>query len=125
VRIIGYVDDCLLSALYANALFLAIPSIYEGFGLPIIEAMSHGTPVLTSNNSSMPEVAGKGGFLVNALSVNSILNGLNELIGNKNLRQCLAANAKNNAARYDWDKSAEQLSTVFERAIAIRNSPTK
>jgi glycosyltransferase involved in cell wall biosynthesis len=122
VRILGYVDDATLSALYSNAEFLAMPSLYEGFGLPLLESMVHGTPVLTSNNSSMPEVAGDAGVLVDALDVGSIMEGLDLLIGNKQYRCELANNAKGNAARYSWDKSAEQLFSVFEKAILARKT---
>lgn len=122
VRILGYVDEPTLSGLYKHAQFLAMPSLYEGFGLPLLEAMVHGVPVLTSNNSSMPEVAGDAGLLVDALDIDSIKNGLEMLIVNKDARTKLAANAKKNAARFDWDKSARQLITVFETAISLRNS---
>lgn len=122
VRVLGYVDEPILATLYANAQFLVMPSFYEGFGLPLVEAMAHGTPVLTANNSSMPEVAGDAGLLVDAQGVDSIANALNRLITDKALRKKLATNAKANAARFNWDKSAEQLITVFEKAIATRNS---
>jgi len=121
VCILGYVEHSILELLYANTLFLAMPSLYEGFGLPLIEAMAHGAPVLTSSNSSMPEVAGDAGLLVDALDVNSILNGLIQMIKNKELLSKLAMNAKNNAARFSWGKSTQQLVTVFENAILSRN----
>ncbi len=121
VRLLGYVDDPTLATLYANAQFLAMPSLYEGFGLPLVEAMAHGTPVLTANNSSMPEVAGDAGLLVDAQDVGSIANGLNQLITNDELRKKLAANSKSNAARFNWDKSAQQLIAVFEKAVMARN----
>jgi len=111
-----------LATLYANAQFLAMPSLYEGFGLPLVEAMAHGTPVLTANNSSMPEVAGDAGLLVDAQDVGSIANGLNQLITNKELRKKLAENAKSNAARFNWDESARQLVTVFEKTISARRA---
>ena len=122
VRLLGYVDEPTLATLYANAQFLAMPSLYEGFGLPLVEAMAHGTPVLTANNSSMPEVAGDAGLLVDAQDAGSIANGLNQLITNEELRKKLAENAKSNAARFNWDESARQLITVFEKAITARNS---
>jgi len=120
VKILGRVDDMALATLYANAQFLAMPSLYEGFGLPLVEAMSYGTPVLTANNSSMPEVAGSAGLLVDALDVESIADGLQEIITNNELRERLAKNAKLNASRYSWDESAKKLITVFEKAIDLR-----
>lgn len=121
VRLLGYVDEPTLASLYAHAQFLAMPSLYEGFGLPLVEAMAYGIPVLTANNSSMPEVAGDAGLLVDAMDVGSIANGLSMLIVNTELRSRLAANAKENASRFDWHKSARQLIKVFEKAISIRN----
>jgi glycosyltransferase involved in cell wall biosynthesis len=120
VRVLGYVDDSTLTTLYANALFLAMPSLYEGFGLPLVEAMVHGTPVLTSNNSSMPEVAGNAGLLVDPLDIQSIQDGLGELIINHDLRKNLAGNAQDNVTRFNWDVAAQQLITVFEKAISAR-----
>lgn len=120
VRLPGYVDEPTLSALYANARFLAMPSLYEGFGLPLVEAMVYGTPVLTANNSSMPEVAGDAGLLVDAYDVGSIANGLGQLITDDTLLNQYSANAKSNAARFNWDESARQLITVFEKAISVR-----
>ena len=116
----GYVSEHQLAGLYANAQFLVMPSLYEGFGLPLVEAMSYGTPVLTANNSSMPEVAGNAGLLVDALDIESIADGLQEMITNNELRERLAKNAKLNAARYSWDESAKKLITVFEKAIDLR-----
>jgi glycosyltransferase involved in cell wall biosynthesis len=121
VRLLGYVDESTLATLYSNALFLAMPSLYEGFGLPLVEAMIHGTPVLTSSNSSMPEVAGDAGFLVDALDIGSIENGLHKLIGDKAIRDKLASNTKKNAARFNWDQSARQLVSVFEKVTGNRN----
>jgi len=120
VKVLGRVDDAILSTLYANAQFLVMPSLYEGFGLPLVEAMSYGTPVLTANNSSMPEVAGNAGLLVDALDVESIADGLQEMITNNELRERLAKNAKLNASRFSWDESATKLITVFEKAIDLR-----
>ena len=122
VKVLGYVDEPTLAMLYAHAKFLAMPSLYEGFGLPLVEATAHGTPVLTANNSSMPEVAGDAGLLVDALDVDSIACGLNQLITDDQLLAGLAANAKLNAARFSWDESAGALVSVFKRAVANRNS---
>jgi glycosyltransferase involved in cell wall biosynthesis len=125
VRILGYVDESILATLYAHALFLAMPSLYEGFGLPLVEAMVRGTPVLTSNNSSMPEVAGNAGLLIDPLDTQSIKNGLEELISNHNFREALADNARANVTRFNWDNAAKQLVSVFETAIAGRENYQK
>lgn len=120
VKTLGYVSDADLAALYAGATCLAMPSLYEGFGLPILEAHRFGVPVLTSRVSSMPEVAGKAAVLVDPFSVPSIAEGLRTLIGDPARRAALAQHARANAARFDWDRSASQLAGVFEAAIAQR-----
>lgn len=117
VRLLGYVDDQTLNTLYKYAEFLVMPSLYEGFGLPLIEAMAQGVPVLTSNNSSMPEVAGEAGFLVDPLDVDSISHGLSEMINNKTLRAELASKAKPTAENFNWDKSAQQFITALEELL--------
>jgi glycosyltransferase involved in cell wall biosynthesis len=120
IKLLGCVDNETLAKLYTNARFLVMPSLYEGFGLPLVEAMSYGTPVLTANNSSMPEVAGNAGLLIDALDIESIANGLQEMIINNRLRERLANNAKLNASRFNWDESAKKLIKVFEKAIELR-----
>lgn len=122
VRILGYVDESTLITLYSKAQFIAMPSIYEGFGLPLVEAMVHGVPVLTSDNSSMPEVAGDAGLLVDAQDINSIKNGLEMFMTNKELRENLAAKAKDSAARFNWGESAQNLMMAFDKAISINGS---
>ena len=120
VRVLGYVDDRQLATLYAHALFLAMPSLYEGFGLPLLEAMSHGTPVLTSNCASMPEVAGDAGVLVDPCDVDSVAHGLSELLSHDARRNALACLAKTHAASFSWDRAAEDTLRIFVDAIGAR-----
>ena len=120
VRVLGYVDDSQLATLYAHALFLAMPSLYEGFGLPLLEAMSHGTPVLTSNCASMPEVAGDAGMLVDPCDVDSVAHGLSELLSHDARRNALACLAKPHAASFSWDRAAEDTLRIFDDAIGAR-----
>ncbi len=122
VNILGYVEDTILRALYAHAQFLAMPSVYEGFGLPLLEAMVQGTPVLTADNSSMPEVAGDAGLLVDATNVSSIKEGLFQIISDDILRNKLAQNAKIQAGKFSWNKSARQMAELFEKMVLERNS---
>jgi glycosyltransferase involved in cell wall biosynthesis len=122
VRVLGYVDEALLNTLYSYAEFLAIPSLYEGFCLPLVEAMIHGKPVLTSNNSSMPEVAGDAGLLVEAQDIHSIKWGLSQLITDRRLYTDLAENALRQAKRFSWDNSAQKIVVAFERAVSVRKS---
>lgn len=120
MRVLGYVSEGQLATLYTHALFLAMPSLYEGFGLPLLEAMSRGTPVLTSNCASMPEVAGDAGILVAPLDVESILQGLSEFLGNGVQRTLLASRAVANAKHFSWVLAAEETLQVFEEAITTR-----
>ncbi|RUU12462.1 glycosyltransferase family 1 protein [Mesorhizobium sp. USDA-HM6] len=116
----GFVDDRTLATLYANCLFLAMPSFYEGFGFPIIEAQSFGKPVLTSNASSMPEVAGGSGVLVDPRDPGAIASALGQLCLDTRLRQKLAAGARQNAERFTWENHARGMLQIFEQAIRLR-----
>ena len=118
VKLLGYVDESSLATLYDNAQFLAMPSLYEGFGLPLLEAMAYGTPVLTSNNSSMPEVAGDAAVYVDAMNVGSIKYGLGQMIMNDELRMKLAKNAELNVKKYSWERSIGQLLDVFSWVVS-------
>ncbi len=120
VKLPGYVDEQTLAALYSGALFVAMPSLYEGFGLPLAEAMAYGKPVLTSNTSSMTEVAGDAGLYIDPHDVGSIAAGLQQMIADPERRNQLAAHAKNKAAGYRRDITIRQLTVVFEKAVRER-----
>jgi len=122
VRLTGYVDEMTLATIYQHALFLAMPSLYEGFGLPLLEAMSFGVPVLTSSCSSMPEVAGDAGLLVDPLSVNSIAHGMSRMLADGEYRNLLAGHAKGNAAKFSWEKASREIMEVFGEAIHDRQA---
>jgi len=111
--ITGYVSEEELGVLYSNALFLVMPSLYEGFGLPLIEAMQYGTPALTSNISSMPEVVGDSGFLVNPYEVKSITNGLNTLLSDAELLKSMRLKCKYQFRNFNWDKTAKSSLQLF------------
>jgi glycosyltransferase involved in cell wall biosynthesis len=117
---LGHVDDAQLATLYRHARLLALPSLYEGFGLPLVEAMAVGTPVLTSRTASMPEVAGDAGLLVDPLSVDSIAEGLHRLLHDDALHAQLARAAPAQAARFDWNASAQRMLTLFAQARSER-----
>lgn len=114
----GHISNSRLAALYVSAEFLLMPSLYEGFGFPIIEAQSFGIPVITSNLSSMPEVAGDGAILVNPTSVEEIRNAIQALATQPDLKAQLGIKARQNAERFTWQQSADQLITIFQRLQA-------
>ncbi|TPK82021.1 glycosyltransferase family 1 protein [Mesorhizobium sp. B2-4-17] len=120
VRFTGFVNDWTLATLYANCLFLAMPSLYEGFGFPIVEAQSFGKPVLTSTTSSMPEVAGDGAVLVDPKDPAAIANAFNRLCIDAEFRERLAAAARANAERFTWENHAKGMLQIFEQAIRQR-----
>ncbi len=119
VRVLGFVDDSLLSTLYAHCRFVAMPSLFEGFGMPLIEAFGHGKPVLAAGNSSMPEVVGDGGVLVDPLDTSAIADGLRALLDDQT-RVGFAARASERAALYNWDHSAAALARTFARLVEER-----
>lgn len=117
VRFAGYVPDDDLPALYAAATVFAFPSLYEGFGLPVVEAMACGAPVLTSDVSATAEVAGDAALLVDPLSITSIRDGLRDLLTDEARRRALAAAGIARAAEYSWRRAAGETYAVYERAL--------
>jgi glycosyltransferase involved in cell wall biosynthesis len=106
VRFSGYVADEQMPKLYRGALFVAFISLYEGFGLPIVEAMASRVPVLTSNLSAMPEVAGKAALIVDPLSVSEIQKGMDRLAESSTFRQELIEAGIERATLFSWDQAA-------------------
>lgn len=119
VNVLGYIDKSEMIALCKNAYILAMPSLYEGFGFPILEAQSYGVPVITSDNSSMPEVAGEGAIITNPYSVESIKSALEQILSNRSLRQKLSEKALINVQKYCWDKTAELTLKAFKEAANL------
>lgn len=111
VRFIGFAPDADLPALYSDAVAFAYPSLYEGFGLPLLEAMACGTPTLTSNVSCLPEVAGGASVLVDPFSVEAIAEGLRQCLANRNE---LVAKGFARAAQFRWDEVATQLIALYK-----------
>lgn len=118
VRFPGFIADEDLPALYAAAEFFAYPSLYEGFGLPVLEALACGTPVLTADNSCLPEAGGPGALYVDAQDVDSIAQGLAQLVLNPELRQRLATAGRQHAQQFTWQRSAQQLLHAYTIALA-------
>ena len=111
----GYVDDEDVAVLMRGALSFVFPSLYEGFGMPVLEAMACGTPVLTSNTSSLPEVAGDAAILVDPFSVREISEGLAKLYNDGRLRAELSKKGRERAKLFSWEHSAEILMKAYEK----------
>lgn len=117
VLLAGFIADADLPALYSAAEFFAYPSLYEGFGLPILEAQACGTPVLTADNSCLPEAGGSAALYVKAEEVNSIAAGLLKLAQDQSLRQELRQLGLTHAAQFTWQRSAQQLLSAYQQVL--------
>lgn len=116
VHRLGYVDDADRRALLSGAEVLAYPSLAEGFGFPVLEGFAANVPVLTSNTSSLPEVAGDAAVLVDPLDPAAIAAGLDELLGDADLRNVLRAAGTARVATYTWQRAARATAAVLRRA---------
>jgi len=114
VRILGFVEEVDLPVLYRNAALFAFPSLYEGFGLPVLEAMACGVPVVCSNASSLPEVAGDAALLIDPLDTEELTQALNRGLEDAGLRQAMVDRGFVQAARFTWERAARQLLAVFD-----------
>ncbi len=116
----GYIDDEDLSVLYSNSEFFIYPSLYEGFGLPVLEAMKCGVPVITSNNSSLPEVIGDAGIIINPKSEGELLDAFSQLYFNDQLKANLSKKGLERAKLFSWEKTVDvMLDDIFDK---IKNS---
>ncbi len=114
----GYVPNDELPLWYNAADVFAYPSLYEGFGLPVLEAQACGTPVLTSSVSALPEAAGDGALLVDPYDVEAIAEGLHRLLTDEPLRETLRRRGLEHAAHFSWPRTAAQTVAVYQEAIA-------
>jgi glycosyltransferase involved in cell wall biosynthesis len=114
LHFLGRVADADLPKIYKGAMLVAFVSLYEGFGLPLVEAMASGVPVLTSNVSAMPEVAGDAALIVDPYSVEAITAGLDTLTQNEALRTDLVGKGQQQVARFDWDQSARTAWNIVD-----------
>lgn len=120
----GFIPDADKPALLSGALAYVFPSLYEGFGLPVLEAMACGLPVLTSNVSSLPEVAGEAALLVDPHDTAAIAAGLSQLITDVYLRQRLIERGCRQIKQFSWQSAAEQLLEILEKTVDIDQSMT-
>ena len=112
----GGVDEAFMGRLYAGALALVVPSIYEGFGLPALEAMASGTSVIAANNTALPELIGDAGIMVDPYSITEIANAIEQLWQDSALRYDLGRKGELKSVKYSWDKVACEVSSVLNKA---------
>ena len=118
IDVVGHQSAAQLDLLYARARIFAFPSLDEGFGMPVLEAMARGVPVITSNCSAMPEVAGGAAMLVDPLSVEEIGDALARLCADEPLREDLIAQGRQRAKSFTWESAVAQTWTLYEKLLA-------
>ena len=117
VHVLGYIEDTLLVALYRQCLAYVFPSSYEGFGLPILEAMACGAPTLTSSLSALGEVAGDAALTLPDLSLPSLSEGIEKIASDEGLRRTLRERGQRHAQAFTWERCARQTLACYERAL--------
>lgn len=118
IRYLGFVTDTELAHIYNLATIFIYPSLYEGFGLPPLEAMACGAPVIVSNVASLPEVCGDAALYINPTDLQDIKDKILTLLNDETLRETLSQKGKAQAALFSWDKSAQEHLKVFQKVLA-------
>ncbi len=114
VKFLDFVTNEDLPSLYRNAQVFVLPSLYEGFGLPVLEAMKYGCPVITSNISSLPEAGGDAAVYVNPEDVNDITEKINKVLRDESLRKEMIKKGENQVKKFSWEKTAKQTLSALE-----------
>ncbi|MDA8387625.1 MAG: glycosyltransferase family 1 protein [Nitrospiraceae bacterium] len=117
VKFLGYVPDEEMNMLYSGAMVFVFPSIYEGFGMPLLEAMASGAPVISSNTSSLPEVAGDAGILLPPLDVEKWSAAISKALGDKTLRKEMISKGLSQSKKFSWEDSARKTLRVFQGLV--------
>lgn len=117
IALVGRVSDRALEALYANAHLVAYPSLDEGFGFPILEAMAHGVPVLAAGTGSIPEVAGEAAVLIDPLDIDSMAEAIDHLMADDALRRILTERGRERCAEFTWQKTADSLIGLYRTLV--------
>jgi glycosyltransferase involved in cell wall biosynthesis len=121
VRFLGFVPIEVLRTFYDAAKIFVFPSLYEGFGLPPLEAMAHGTPVVTSNVSSLPEVVGNAAVLVHPENVFEIMRALHRVLMDQPLREKMKERSFRQATKFSWEKSVRRITDVYQEVISPKS----
>jgi glycosyltransferase involved in cell wall biosynthesis len=121
VRFLGFVPVEVLRTFYDQAKIFVFPSLYEGFGLPPLEAMAHGTPVVTSNISSLPEVVGNAAVLVHPENVFEIMRALHRVLMDQPLRDKMKERSYRQAAKFSWEKSVRRIMGAYQEVLGTKN----
>jgi glycosyltransferase involved in cell wall biosynthesis len=114
------VDDKSLPVFYAGARLFALPSIYEGFGIPALEALASGTPVVSSNGGSLPEVVGDAGILLDPLDTTAWANALERVLLDVDLETRLRQQGPVQASRFSWERAAKETVSLYRKVLAHR-----
>lgn len=118
VKILGYVENDILRKVYSCAKFFVYPSLFEGFGLPILEAYNCGTPVVTSRSSALPEVAGeKAAILIDPMNISELKSAMEKLLTNDDFYQMLKNNTLDEAKKFNWRKTAKETKAVYNEVV--------
>ena len=117
IRHLDYLSDAEVAYCYTQADVFAYPSLYEGFGLPVLEAMTLGCPVVTSNTSSLPEVAGNAALLIDPTSIGDLAEALGQVIGDRTLRQSLIDRGYRQAAEFSWSRTAQATLSAYRSLL--------
>jgi len=123
VRFLGFVPIEVLRTFYDAAKIFVFPSLYEGFGLPPLEAMAHGTPVVTSNVSSLPEVVGNAAVLVHPENVFEIMRALHRVLLDQPLREKMKERSYRQAEKFSWEKSVRRILDAYHEVVGPRGQP--
>jgi glycosyltransferase involved in cell wall biosynthesis len=118
----GFVPNDDLAALYSGCIAFAFPSLAEGFGLPALEAMQCGAPVISSNTTSMPEVVGGAGILLDPRDFDGWCDALFRLTQSSDLRALMKANSLQNAKRFTWDRTIDLTVAAYKRVVSVQSS---
>jgi glycosyltransferase involved in cell wall biosynthesis len=118
VHLVGFIPEDELALWYNAARLFAFPSLYEGFGLPVLEAMACGTPVIASSAASLPEVGGKAAVLVEARDTRQLAEQMQRVFEDPQLRTEMRTAGRIQASRFSWRSMADQTMTSYRRALA-------